>query len=247
MNIVVFLCQVPDVSPLVVDGVLDFSRVTMVMNPYDEYALEEALRCRDAFPESTVTVISVGTSLPQELLRKALALGADRAVFVESKELCDSYEIAFALREAVHLLFSEQLPELIFCGKQSTDYQSGVLPAMVAQLLKLPFVNAITSLQATTDGVEVMRDIEGGSESFQVPYPAVLSTEKGLNEPRRTTVKMVMEARKKKIELLSPSSLFSSPRVALQRVEPLQSSTNCTMLVDEAALASMLLNYRAEQ
>uniref|UniRef100_Q3ATE2 Electron transfer flavoprotein subunit beta n=1 Tax=Chlorobium chlorochromatii (strain CaD3) TaxID=340177 RepID=Q3ATE2_CHLCH len=245
MNIVVALCQVPDVAPLVVDGALDLSRVSMVMNPYDEYALEEALRCRERFPNCTVTAVTVAALPPQELLRKALALGVDRAVFVESEELRDSYSIASRVSEAIRMLFSEQLPELCFFGKQSTDYQSGAVPAMVAHLLGLPFVSAITSLTPTAEQVEVTRDIEGGSESFMVAYPALFSTEKGLNELRHTTVKMVMEGRKKKVEHLVLPLQSVAPRVALQHVQPLERSTTCTMFTNEAALASLLAGYRA--
>ncbi|TLU57435.1 MAG: electron transfer flavoprotein subunit beta/FixA family protein [Chlorobium sp.] len=245
MHIAVCLCQVPDTSSVIgfVDGTIDRLRVTEVMNPYDEYALEEAVRCKERHEGSQVTVFSVAPPSAKELLRKALAMGADRAVLVEA-EVWDPYQIALALSRAISSFYVDALPDLVFCGKQSTDFQNGQVPPMLAELLGIASVSAITALTFSGECLKLEREIEGGIEYLEVTCPAVLSTEKGLNVPRKTSVKAVMEARKKPIDLL-PLIIDEPPYVLMSGIKAAERKKICRFVQDEKELIRILGNERA--
>ncbi len=241
MRLAVCLCQVPDTASVIgfVDGRVDLSRVNEVMNPYDEYALEEAVRCKERFVESVVTVFTVAPASAKEMLRKALAMGADHAVHVIDTPASDPLQTAQVLSQALTAFYKETLPDLIFCGKQSTDFQSAQVPSMLAELLGITAVTGITTLQFLAETLQVEREIEGGIESFELHTPALFSTEKGLNIPRKTSIKAVMEARKKTIEQLSflPDD---SPRVTITALQPFERKKQCRFLTDEKELVWFL-------
>ncbi len=241
MNIAVCVCHVPDTASVigVVDGERDFSRVYEVMNPYDEYALEEAVRLREHFAPGEVTVFSVASVSTKEMVRKALAMGADRAILVDHTVVADPYQTAFALSRAISVFYGDTLPEVVFCGKQSTDFQSAQVPPMLAELLGIGAVTGICSLGVSTEGLQVEREIEGGSEFFDLHYPVLLSAEKGLNMPRKTSIKSVMEARKKNIDSFS-ISLDVPPYVVMAGLKPLDRKKRCQFLSDEKELIKIL-------
>lgn len=245
MNIAVCVCQVPDAASVIgfVDGLIDLSRVNEVMNPYDEYALEEAVRLKELFTGSVVTVFSIAPASAKEMLRKALAMGADRAILLNDAVLSDPYQTAVALSRALVAFYADTLPDLVFCGKQSTDFQSAQVPAMLAELLGMGAVTAISALHISSEGFQVEREIEGGIEFFDVHYPALFSAEKGLNIPRKTSVKSVMEARKKTIDLFSPS-LDEAPYVVMTGMKPLDRKKRCQFLSDEKELIRLLREER---
>lgn len=247
MNIAVCLCPVPDAASVIgfANGITDRSKVHEVINPYDEYALEEAVRLKERFGDSVVTLFSVAAGpAAGEMLRKALALGADRAVLVSCPEASDPYQTAVALSLAISASYAGVLPDLVFCGKHSTDFQSGQVPPMLAELLGIASVSAVSALHATGEGVQVEREIEGGVEFIDLPYPALLSAEKGLNLPRNTTIKAVMEARKKTIDLM-PVVVGEPPFVRMTGIEPLERKKTCRMALDEQELIRLLSRERA--
>ena len=245
MNIAVCVCAVPDTASVVgyLDGAIDYSRVNLVMNPYDEYALEEALRLKERVEGSVVTVFSFAPDSAREVLRKALAMGADRAFRVSCSggdlSPTEPFLTALGLSRAIAGYYAARLPDLVFCGKQSTDFQSAQVPSMLAELLGTPSVSGITSLQITGDLLRVEREIEGGIEAIEVTFPAVLSAEKGLNEPRNTSIRSVMEARKKTVDLLEVS-LHEEPFVVMSGIEPLDRKKICCFVPDEHELLRVL-------
>ena len=243
MQIAVCLCQVPDTSSVIsfVEGVIDFSRVNEMMNPYDDYALEEAVSLKERFEGSVVTLFCVAPPSAREMLRKALAMGGDRALLISTTERPDPFQTALLLCRAVAAFYGGVLPDLVFCGKHSTDFQSAQVPLMLAELLGIESVSAIIKLEASADSIQVEREIEGGIESLEVHYPALFSVEKGLNAPRKTTIKAVMEARKKTIDLL-PLTISESPYVTITSIKPLVREKKCRFVQDPKELVRLLLN-----
>ncbi len=246
MNIAVCVCQVPDTASVIgyIDGVLDYSRVNRVMNPYDEYAVEEAVRLKERFEGSVVTVFTFTSDSSKEVLRKALAMGADRAVQVSCKDkVSEPFQTAQVLSQAITEIYLIALPDLIFCGKQSTDFQSAQVPSMLAEMLGMASVNGITALAVSDERLQVEREIEGGVEYIDLTCPAVLSTEKGLNTPRNTSIRAVMDARKKSLDLVSVS-LNEAPFVVLTGMKPIERKKNCCIVPDEKELIRILTHER---
>ena len=243
MRIVVCICQVPDTAAAiaVADGELDLARVSWVMNPYDEYAVEEAVRLKEQFPESEVVVMTVTEGPARELLQKALAMGADRAVELLALSAPDSFGIASALAGAIRNRYLQMPPDLVLCGKESFDHQNGAVPAMLASLLDIPFAGPVTALRAEEGGLELERETECGMECLRASFPVVVSAGKGLNTPRKTGIRQVMEARKKPIETISAGEL-PAPRINLCGVEQASARKSCRFAADFAELLRMLQN-----
>jgi electron transfer flavoprotein beta subunit len=241
MQIAVCLCLVPDTASVIgfIDGQSDLSRVNEVMNPYDEYALEEAVRLKERFTGSVVTVFSVAPPSAKEMLRKALAMGADRAVLVDSTAVPDPFQTALALCRAISSIYVDVVPDLVFCGKHATDFQSAQVPLMLAELLGIASVSAVMTITAADDGLQVEREIEGGVEYLDVHYPALFSVEKGLNVPRKTTIKGVMEARKKPLDFL-PVTIDEKPFVVMTGLKPLVRKKICRFVPDAGELIRLL-------
>ncbi len=207
MNIVVLVKQVFDTEAKIVigaDGRIDDSNVTMVMNPYDENATEEALLLKERLGGEVIAV-AAGTPKAQETLRTALAMGADRAVLVSDPALqsvSDDYAAAQALAKAV----SELKPDIILTGRVAIDYGSKIA-GRVAEILGIPQVNTVTRLEVNGDKAVAAREIDGGSEVIEVTLPAVFSAQKSLNNPRYPTVAGIMKAKKKELKTLTLADL----------------------------------------
>ena len=199
MNIAVCINHVPDTETKVRvagDGLsIDRTGVNFMMSPYDEIAVEEALRIRDKFT-GTVTAVSLGSEAHRETLRKAMAMGADRAVLLRDDAPRDSYAVAAGLAAELRAL----APEVILFGKQSIDYDDAQVGTLVAAMLGLPSVAVVVKL-AIADGRAVCeREIEGGHETVHTKLPAVFLAQKGLNDPRYPSLKGIMAAKSKPIE-----------------------------------------------
>jgi electron transfer flavoprotein beta subunit len=198
---VVCIKQVADTETRVkvaADGrTLDPAGVTWVLNPYDEYAVEEALRTKEKLGAGEVVVVSVGGAGIQTALRNALAMGADRAIHLKTDTVSpDPLAVARALATAIRPLS----PGLVWCGRQAVDDDAGQVGAMLAALLDLPCATVVSKFALDGTRAVVERDIEGGREVVEVDLPAVLTTDKGLNEPRYASLKGIMAAKKKPIE-----------------------------------------------
>lgn len=227
MNTFVCVKRVPDTeskiridhsSNRIIEEGLNF-----VLSPYDEYAVEEALRIREAHG-GKVTVFSVGPDEALVTLKKALAMGADEAVLIKDEvpETYDGLRTAKIFARAFGQKYTEF--DLILFGKQAMGSDNSQVPAMVAELLGLPQANVITKLEIEGNSARAHREIEGASEIVTLQLPAVLSAQKGLNEPRYETLKGIMMAKRKEIPVLSLADLgFEaeeiSPQLELVKME----------------------------
>jgi len=198
---VVCVKQVADTETRVkvaADGAtLDPAGVTWILNPYDEFAVEQALRVREKLGAGEVVAISLGGPGAQTTLRGVLAMGADRAIHLQwDGPAPDALGVARALKPEIEALN----PDLVWLGKQSVDDDAAQVGPMLAELLGLPCASAIATFEIEGGRATVEREIEGGREVIEVELPAVLSTDKGLNEPRYASLKGIMAAKKKPIE-----------------------------------------------
>ncbi len=201
MKSIVCIKRVPDSEArirIAGDGTgIDPAGVKYVMNPYDEIALERAIRLKEEASDGLVTVLSVGPEESKEILRTALAMGADEAVLLASPESADGLVIARALAEEI----AGREYDLILFGKQAIDDDNMQVPAMVAELLGLPCASVVVDLRIEGRHVVAHREIEGGHEIVEFDLPAVVGAQKGLNEPRYPSLKGIMAAKKKPLEV----------------------------------------------
>ena len=176
---------------------IDTSDVKFELNPYDEFALEEALRIKEAGGEGEVEVVTVGDGSQKEEVRKCLARGADRATILEA-DIADADSGAIAQALAEHIKAGDF--RIAFFGKATVDGDNSQVPTYVSALLDWPVVNKISKLELDGDSFRAEREIEGGVEIVTGSLPAVFSAEKGLNEPRYPSLKGIMAAKKKPME-----------------------------------------------
>lgn len=219
MNIVVCVKQVPDTETKIkIDASgkgIDETGVNFVVSPYDEFAVEEALKIKEA-KGGEVIVVTAGPERAQTALRSCLALGADRAIHLKDDvlEKTDALGVARALAGLL-----KDLPrDLILFGKYAVGTDQGAVGPMVAEMLGLPHAAAIVKLEIQDGSLRAEREIEGGREVYQCSLPAVLTTEKGLNEPRYASLKGIMAAKKKTIEVKDLASIGLAPGDVAPRV-----------------------------
>jgi electron transfer flavoprotein beta subunit len=240
MNIFVCVKQVPDtetkitVSP---DGKSpNFNPGKMILNPYDEFAIEEALKTKTSV-NGTVTVIGVGPKASvSETLRTALAMGADEAVVLDSSEALDNGAVAGAL--AAYL--KDKTPGLIFTGKAAIDDSSMAVSQMLAEKLNLPHATVVSKFELKGDTALVEREIEGGAkEVIELKTPAVIAANKGLNTPRYASLPGIMKAKKKTIQEVAVSSLGAGPsRVTYSDYQTPAERPACKILTGDVAAQS---------
>lgn len=199
MNILVCISRVPDTATRVVVGSdgknIDTQGVKFVINPYDELAIEEGLRQREK-NGGTVTAVVVGTDNSKDVLRTALAMGVDKAVLIKGAVPEDSFYVANNLAEYA----KEISPDLIFLGRQSVDFDSLQIPSALGELLNMGSASVVSSFTIEDNKVRVERDIEGGKEIVEANLPCIVSTQKGLNDPRYPKLPDIMKAKSKPIE-----------------------------------------------
>ncbi len=198
MKIAVCVSHVPDTAAKINIGSdgknIDANGVTFVVNPYDEFAIEEALKTKEKLGGETVA-ISLGGDANKETLRKALAMGIDNAVLLKDESYRDSLSVARALAEEI----KAQGAELVFCGKQSVDHDNSIVGQLTAELLGYNCISVAVSFSFDGSKINCEREIEGGKEIVETTLPAVITTQKGLNEPRYASLKGIMSAKKKEI------------------------------------------------
>ncbi len=213
MNILVFVKQVPDTESRIQlkDGVIDTSAVKWVANPYDEFAIEEALRIRERLGAGKVTVVSLGPDRVKDAIKYALSLGADEGVHVkgEGVALSDPLAVATVLAAAARRAGFD----LILAGKQGVDHDWSQVGVLLAELLDLPHVSVVVKLviDAAAKKGTARREIEGGLEVVAFDLPAVVTTQKGLNDPRYASLKGIMAGKKKVIPEWTPAELGIDP------------------------------------
>ncbi len=210
MEIIVFVKRVPDTEAKIrinheTNSIIE-EGLNFIISPYDEYAVEESLRLREA-KGGKVTAVSVGPEEALVVLKKCLAMGVDEALLVKDTkaESYDGLRVARIIARTVQKKFPQF--NLLFFGKQSVGADNSQVPAMVAELLQLPQVTVVTKVEIEGERGIAHREIEGALEKVAFSLPAVISAQKGLNEPRYETLKGIMLAKKKEIPIISLADL----------------------------------------
>lgn len=196
---------------------VELANVKMSMNPFDEIAVEEALRIREAGTADEVIVVSIGPAQAQETLRTALAMGADRAILVKTDEAVEPLAIAKILKAIV----DEENPGLVLLGKQAIDNDCNQTAQMLAALLGWPQGTFASEVVLGDDSVNVTREIDGGLETVKLNLPAVVSADLRLNEPRYASLPNIMKAKRKPLDVKEPSDygVDTARRVITLKVE----------------------------
>jgi electron transfer flavoprotein beta subunit len=196
---------------------VDTANVKMSMNPFDEIAVEEAIRLKEAGVASEVIVVSCGVAQCQETLRAAMAMGADRGILVQTDVELQPLAVAKLLKAVVE----KEQPGLVIAGKQAIDDDANQTGQMLAALLGWPQATFASKVEIADGRARVTREVDGGLETLELPLPAVITTDLRLNEPRFATLPNIMKAKKKPIDTLTPEALGVdvTPRLATLKVE----------------------------
>jgi electron transfer flavoprotein beta subunit len=219
---------------------VDISNVKMSMNPFDEIAVEEAVRLREKGAATEVIVVSCGVTQCQETLRTAMAIGADRAIHVECADELQPLAVAKLLKALV----DKEQPGLIILGKQAIDDDCNQTGQMLAALANLPQGTFASKVEVADGKVSVTREVDGGLETVKLSLPAVITTDLRLNEPRYVTLPNIMKAKKKQLDVFKPADLGVdvTPRIkTLKVVEPPKRGAGIKV-PDVATLVSKLKN-----
>jgi electron transfer flavoprotein beta subunit len=196
---------------------VETGNVKMSMNPFDEIAVEEAVRLKEAGVATEIVAVSIGPAQCQETLRTALAIGADRAILVQTSLETQPLGVAKALKQLVE----KEAPQLVILGKQAIDDDSNQTGQMLAALLGWPQATFASKVKVAGAEAEVTREVDGGLETVAVKLPAVVTTDLRLNEPRYVTLPNIMKAKKKTLDVLTPEALGAdlTPRLTTVKVE----------------------------
>jgi electron transfer flavoprotein beta subunit len=219
---------------------VETANVKMSMNPFDEIAVEEAVRLKEKGIATEIVAVSCGAAAAQETLRTALALGADRAILVETSEELQPLAVAKLLRAIVE----KEQPKLVILGKQAIDDDSNQTGQMLAALLDWPQATFASKVDIAADSATVKREIDGGLETVELPLPAVVTTDLRLNEPRYATLPNIMKAKKKPLENVTPAALGVdvAPRLKTLKVAEPPKRKGGGRVADVKELVSKLRN-----
>jgi electron transfer flavoprotein beta subunit len=219
---------------------VETANVKMSMNPFDEIAVEEAVRLKEGGIATEIVVVSCGTTACQETLRTALAIGADRAILVDT----DAELQPLAVAKLLKAICTKEQPNLVILGKQAIDDDCNQTGQMLAALLGWPQATFASKVKKEGDRLQVTREVDGGLETISIKLPAVVTTDLRLNEPRYVTLPNIMKAKKKTLETLKPDALGVdvSPRLTtLKVVEPAKRKSG-VKVADAKALVDKLRN-----
>ena len=219
---------------------VETSNVKMSMNPFDEIAVEEGVRLREAGAADELVVVSMGPQACQETIRTALAMGADRGIHVEA----DAGLEPLAVAKLLAAIADKESPDLIITGKQSIDGDNNQTGQMLAALLGWAQGTFASNIEFTDGTVQVTREIDGGLETLSLGLPAVMTTDLRLNEPRYASLPNIMKAKKKPIDKMTPESLGVdvTPRLETIKVEEPQGRETGTIVESAAELVDKLKN-----
>ncbi|BEI36736.1 electron transfer flavoprotein subunit beta/FixA family protein [Polynucleobacter sp. HIN7] len=219
---------------------VDIANVKMSMNPFDEIAVEEAVRLKEAGLVTEILAFSAGPQACQETLRTALAIGADRAILCET----DIELQPLAVAKLLQAIYSKEQPQLIIMGKQAIDDDSNQTGQMLAALLNLPQATFASKVTISNGQASVTREVDGGLETVAVSLPAVITTDLRLNEPRYVTLPNIMKAKKKQLDIVKPDDLGIdiTPRLKTIRVEEPPKRSAGIKVPDVATLIDKLKN-----
>ena len=194
---------------------VDLANVKMSTNPFDEIAVEEAIRLKEKGTATEIVAVSIGPAKAQETLRTALAMGADRAILVQTDDEAEPLAVAKILAR----IAEEEQPGLVILGKQAIDDDSNQVGQMLAALLGWPQGTFASKLEPQGDKIAVTREVDGGLETVSLATPAIVTTDLRLNEPRYASLPNIMKAKKKPLETLSPADLGVDPAPRLKTLK----------------------------
>ena len=219
---------------------IDLANVKMSINPFDEIAIEEAVRLKEAGVVTEVIAVSIGVAACQETLRTSMALGADRGVLIETSAELDPLHVAKLLK----VLVDRERPQLVFLGKQAIDDDAGQTGQMLAALLRWPQATFASKVSVAAGGVEVTREVDGGLEILALDLPAVVTVDLRLNSPRYATLPNIMKAKKKPLETLAATTLGVdlAARTQVLKVSEPKARAGGVKVADVAALLDKLKN-----
>ena len=219
---------------------VDIANVKMSMNPFDEIAVEEALKLREAGVATEVIAVSIGVTQCQETLRTALAMGADRAILVET----DAEVQPLAVAKLLKAICDKEAPQIVILGKQAIDDDSNQTGQMLAALLSWPQGTFASKVAVNGAEVAVTREIDGGLETVSIKLPAVITADLRLNTPRYATLPNIMKAKKKPLDVMTPESLGVdvTPRLTTLKVVEPPKRKGGVIVADVAALVDKLRN-----
>jgi len=219
---------------------VDIANVKMSMNPFDEIAIEEAVRLKEAGIATEVVAVSAGVAGCQETLRTAMAIGADRGILIETDVELQPLAVAKLLKA----LCEKEQPQLVLCGKQAIDDDANQTGQMLAALMGWPQATFASKVVVAGSRATVTREVDGGLETLEIALPAVVSTDLRLNEPRYATLPNIMKAKKKPLDVTNPATLGVdvAPRLKTLKVaEPAKRSAG-VKVADVADLVAKLKN-----
>jgi electron transfer flavoprotein beta subunit len=219
---------------------IDTANVKMSMNPFDEIAVEEAVRLKEKGVATEIVVVSCGASGCQETLRTALALGADRAILVETGVELQPLAVAKLLKAIV----DKEQPKLVLLGKQAIDDDANQTGQMLAALLNWPQATFASKVEIAGDKATVKREVDGGLETIEVALPAIITSDLRLNEPRYATLPNIMKAKKKPLDVVKPETLGVdvTPRLTILKVAEPPKRQGGGKVADVAQLVAKLRN-----
>ena len=219
---------------------VDIANVKMSMNPFDEIAVEEAVRLKEKGLVTEIIAVSCGVTQCQETLRTAMAIGADRAILVETDVELQPLAVAKLLKALV----DKEQPGLVILGKQAIDDDCNQTGQMLAALADLPQATFASKVELTGDSVSVTREVDGGSETLKLTLPAIVTTDLRLNEPRYVTLPNIMKAKKKPLEVIKPDALGvdEAPRIKTLKVSEPPKRGAGVKVPDVATLVAKLKN-----
>jgi len=219
---------------------VDIANVKMSMNPFDEIAVEEAVRLREKGVATEVVAVSCGVQACQETLRTAMAIGADRGILVQT----DAELQPLAVAKLLKALVDKEQPQLVILGKQAIDDDANQTGQMLAALADLPQATFASKVEIADGKATVTREVDGGLETIAITLPAVVTTDLRLNEPRYVTLPNIMKAKKKQLDVLEPSALGVdvAPRIKTLKVSEPPGRKAGVKVPDVATLVAKLKN-----
>ena len=219
---------------------VELANIKMSMNPFDEISVEEAIKLKEAGVATEIIAVSIGVTQCQETLRTALAMGADRAILVETSAEIQPLAVAKLLKA----ICEKESPQMVILGKQAIDDDSNQTGQMLAALLNWPQATFASKVTVTAGVAEVMREIDGGMETIEIKLPAIITTDLRLNTPRYATLPNIMKAKKKPLDVMTPEALGVdvTPRLKTLKVVEPPKRKGGVMVADVAALVDKLKN-----
>jgi electron transfer flavoprotein beta subunit len=219
---------------------VETSNIKMSMNPFDEIAVEEAVRMKEAGTAAEIIAVSMGVQQCQETIRTALAMGADRGIHVK----CDDELQPLAVAKLLKALINKESPNLVILGKQAIDDDSNQTGQMLAALLDWPQGTFASGVELSEGKARVIREVDGGLETIEIDLPAIITTDLRLNEPRYASLPNIMKAKKKPIEEMTPDDLGIdvAPRLTTLKVEEPPKREAGVMVESVAELVDKLKN-----